>query len=80
MTDLENLARWQATLDMAVYKFEKRTGLRLAGLPPSEIAERIAAWATDKSPEMQVRHRGLGPGVRRDDRKAELTACWDHKA
>ena len=46
MTDLDNLARWQAMMDMAVYKFEKRTGLNLAGLPPPEIAERIKEWTS----------------------------------
>ena len=42
--NLDNLARWQATMDMAVYKFEKRTGLKLAGLPPVEISKRIEEW------------------------------------
>lgn len=46
MSDLDNLARWQATMDMAVYKFEKRTGLKLAGLSPTEISQRIKQWTS----------------------------------
>lgn len=45
MTDLEKLAQWQATMDMAIYKMEKRTGLRLAGLSPSELSQKIKEWA-----------------------------------
>jgi hypothetical protein len=55
MTNVDNLARWQAAMDMAIYKFEKRTGLTLAGLPPDEIKKRIKEWArANKSPERQV--------------------------
>jgi hypothetical protein len=49
VTELENLARWQATLDMAIYKFEKRTGLLLEGLPPTEIIKRIDEWECTNS-------------------------------
>jgi hypothetical protein len=44
MTDLDRLAQWQATMDMAIYKLEKRTGLRLAGLSPSQIAQKVKEW------------------------------------
>jgi hypothetical protein len=55
MTNVDNLARWQAAMDMAIYKFEKRTGLTLAGLPPAEITKRINEWArANKSPERLV--------------------------
>ena len=46
MSDLDNLARWQATMDMAIYKFEKRTGLKLAGLSAAEISQRIKEWTS----------------------------------
>lgn len=45
MNELDRLAQWQATMDMAVDKFERRTGLRLAGLAPTEIAQRVQEWA-----------------------------------
>lgn len=45
MNELDRLAQWQATMDMAVYKFERRTGLRLVGLAPAEIAQRVQEWA-----------------------------------
>jgi hypothetical protein len=44
MTDLDKLAQWQATMDMAIYKFEQRTGLKLAGLAPPEIAQKVKEW------------------------------------
>ncbi len=63
MTNLDNLARWQATMDMAVYKFEKRTGLKLAGLSPPEISQRIKEWTSaNKSsdrPAPELNNKGL---------------------
>jgi hypothetical protein len=72
MTDLDNLARWQAMMDMAVYKFEKRTGLNLAGLSPPEIAERIKKWTsanrslggrTHELSDKEASEGGNGPGT-----------------
>lgn len=45
MTDNDRLALWQATFDMAVYQLEKRTGLQLTGLSPSEMTLKVKEWA-----------------------------------
>ena len=48
MTDTPRSLMWQDTVAKAVASMEQRTGLQLAGLPPTEITSQVQLWIQAK--------------------------------
>ena len=50
MSETDKL-EWQETVDLAIAALEKRTGLKLVGLPQPEVAHRVRQWLKNKAEE-----------------------------